>query len=180
MHNLPPIILRDTIGQAISAAIHSGARQADYCDPREINRLADAVIAALPAATVLPGDRALLQTAHDEITYFHGSLAHNDGKFNNVATQIRAALAAPASIAYPATLTPELADVLGLMNFQVCPIAEVYRMAGHAIETNAEAEQAFMLDRLIRLVIQHGAGWHAAYKAEVMGIRADLAAKEPV
>lgn len=40
--------LRDQIGQAINDAIASGAPQADYCDSREVDRLADAVLAILP------------------------------------------------------------------------------------------------------------------------------------
>lgn len=180
MNDLPNTILRDTIGRAISTTIHSGGAPANYFDSRVMRRLTDAVIAVLPAAALLPGDRALLQAAHDEITYLHGSLAHNDGEFNSVATLIRAALTAPAASAYPATLTPELADVLGLMNYQSCPIAAVYRMAGHDIKRQAEAEQAFMLDRLIRLVIQHGAEWRNVYMAEVMAIRGVVTPKGAV
>ena len=36
--------LRDQIGQALNDAIASGAPQADYCDSREVDRLADAVM----------------------------------------------------------------------------------------------------------------------------------------
>jgi soluble cytochrome b562 len=44
--------VRDQIGQAINDAIASGAPQADYCDSREIDRLADAVLAVvLPLLT---------------------------------------------------------------------------------------------------------------------------------
>jgi hypothetical protein len=39
--------LRDQIGQAIKDAIASGAPQADYCDSREVDRLADAVLAVV-------------------------------------------------------------------------------------------------------------------------------------
>lgn len=41
--------LRDLIGQAISDEIAAGAEQPDWCDSREIDRLADAVLAVLPA-----------------------------------------------------------------------------------------------------------------------------------
>ncbi|MRW84572.1 hypothetical protein GJ698_10795 [Pseudoduganella sp. FT26W] len=37
--------LRDLIGQAISDEIAAGAEQPDWCDSREIDRLADAVLA---------------------------------------------------------------------------------------------------------------------------------------
>ncbi|MYN42459.1 hypothetical protein GTP55_24260 [Duganella sp. FT109W] len=41
--------LRDLIGQAISDEIAAGAEQPDWCDSREIDRLADAVLTVLPA-----------------------------------------------------------------------------------------------------------------------------------
>jgi hypothetical protein len=40
--------LRDQIGQAINDAIAAGAPRADYCDSREVDRLADAVLVILP------------------------------------------------------------------------------------------------------------------------------------
>jgi hypothetical protein len=46
--------LRDLIGQAISDEIAAGAEQPDWCDSREIDRLAGAVIAVLPAAKASP------------------------------------------------------------------------------------------------------------------------------
>ncbi len=63
------------------------------------------------------------------------------------------------ALIYPATLTPELEHALGFMNFRTGPIAHIYQAAGYDIKSRAEPEQAFVLDRFIRAVIQHGEGW---------------------
>ncbi|MYM34871.1 hypothetical protein GTP38_11025 [Duganella sp. FT94W] len=57
--------LRDLIGQAISDEIAAGAEQPDWCDSREIDRLADAVLAVLPKrrTTLSPELRAALDEA---------------------------------------------------------------------------------------------------------------------
>lgn len=57
--------LRDLIGQAISDEIAAGAEQPDWCDSREIDRLADAVMAVLPKrrAPLSPETRAALDEA---------------------------------------------------------------------------------------------------------------------
>lgn len=57
--------LRDLIGQAISDEIATGAEQPDWCDSREIDRLADAVLAVLPKrrTTRSPELRAALDEA---------------------------------------------------------------------------------------------------------------------
>lgn len=68
---------------------------------------------------------------------------------------------------YPATMSAALAEVLGLPNFRTGPIAHVYRAAGSEIRTKCEDEQAFVLDRFLRLAIEHGEGWRTAAEADI-------------
>ena len=68
---------------------------------------------------------------------------------------------------YPQTMTPALEHVLGVMNFRTCPIAHVFQKAGFAIPTKCEAEQAFVLDRMIRAVLTHGEGWADVFNADI-------------
>lgn len=63
------------------------------------------------------------------------------------------------SLVYPDTPDPLILHVLGTMVFRTSPMARVYRKAGHDIPTKIEDEQAFMLDRMIRIVLKHGEGW---------------------
>ena len=66
-----------------------------------------------------------------------------------------------ADLTYPATLTDDLRKVLGLMNFQTVPMAHAFRDAGRAeIRKKCEEEQAFVLDWLIRLALEHGPEWN--------------------
>jgi hypothetical protein len=60
---------------------------------------------------------------------------------------------------YPKALTPELRDVLGMMVFQLSPVAHLFRDNGADIKRRAEDEQAFVLHWLIGLVLEHGPGW---------------------
>lgn len=71
------------------------------------------------------------------------------------------------SLRYPATMTAALADVLGLPNFRTGPIAHVYRAAGAEIRTNCEDEQAFVLDRFLRLALKRGDNWRTAAEADL-------------
>lgn len=65
-----------------------------------------------------------------------------------------------ADLVYPSTLTDELREVFGLMNFKTGPMAHAFRDAGRAeIRNKCEEEQAIVLDWLIRLVLEHGTGW---------------------
>lgn len=91
-------------------------------------------------------------------------------------------LAAPPDLGpmiYPPTMTPELEHVLGLMNFRTGPIAHVFQKAGFAIPTKCEAEQAFVLDRLIRAVLTHGEGWSDAFNADVRAQFEIIEGKKP-
>lgn len=81
--------------------------------------------------------------------------------------------------AYPATLTPDLLEVLGMPNFMCGPIAHAYRDAGLAtIPPKAEAEQAFVIDKLVRLIIQHGAAWRTHAHEDLSRVSAALKAKK--
>jgi hypothetical protein len=91
--------------------------------------------------------------------------------------RLRSGAATEASaLIYPATLTAELEHALGFMNFRIGPMAQVYRAAGHNIATKCEAEQAFVLDRMVRTVITHGDKWLEAFAADIRA--AQEAAKE--
>ena len=68
---------------------------------------------------------------------------------------------------YPVSITAALADVLGLPNFRTGPIAHVYRAAGAEIRTKCEDEQAFVIDRYLRLAIVHGDEWRTAAEADL-------------
>lgn len=70
-------------------------------------------------------------------------------------------------IHYPAKATPALFDVLGLPNFRTGPIAHVFRAAGADVRTKCEDEQAFVLDRFLRLAIKHGDSWREAAEADI-------------
>jgi hypothetical protein len=73
---------------------------------------------------------------------------------------------------YPKSLNNDLLDVLGMPNFICSPIAHAYRDAGQAdIPRKAEAEQAFVIDKLVRFVIQHGTEWRKYASEELGGIR---------
>lgn len=68
---------------------------------------------------------------------------------------------------YPDTLTDDLQEVLGWPNFRCAPIAHLFRDAGADIARKAEAEQAYVLDWLIRLTILHGPDWRAVAAADM-------------
>ena len=65
-----------------------------------------------------------------------------------------------ADLIFPRELTPELLEVLGMVNFQTGPMAHAFRDAGRAeIRRKCEDEQAFVLHWLVTLVLEHGADW---------------------
>lgn len=74
-------------------------------------------------------------------------------------------------LTYPAEMTPQLEHVLGLMNFSTGPIAHRFQAAGRDIKRKAEAEQAFVLDWLIRLVLQHGDRWAEVADEEIAALK---------
>lgn len=62
---------------------------------------------------------------------------------------------------YPKELTPALREVLGMMVFELSPLAPALRAAGHDIKRKAEDEQAHVLHWLIGIVLEHGDDWRA-------------------
>lgn len=73
---------------------------------------------------------------------------------------------------YPKELTPELRHVLGMMVFQLSPVAHLFRDLGGAdIPKRAEDEQAFVLHWLIGLVLEHGPGWAEVAQAKIAELR---------
>lgn len=70
--------------------------------------------------------------------------------------------------AYPDAMTDDLREILGLPNFVCSPYAALFRDAGVAeIKRQAEAEQAFVIDLLLRLYLKHGAAWRAFFAAKM-------------
>lgn len=60
---------------------------------------------------------------------------------------------------YPEEMTEELKLALGRPNFLCGPIARIFREAGSVIESRAEAEQAFVIHWMVKLVLDHGKDW---------------------
>lgn len=60
---------------------------------------------------------------------------------------------------FPTQLTPELLEILGMQNFNCCPMAHAFQAAGYDIPKKTEAEQAFILHWLTTLALKHGADW---------------------
>ncbi|NEV77918.1 hypothetical protein DYI24_12810 [Rhodopseudomonas sp. BR0C11] len=72
---------------------------------------------------------------------------------------------------YPDKMTPELREVLGKICFQLAPIAQAFRAAGHEIEEKAEAEQAFVLHWLIKLALKHGSNWRDEASDQILQMK---------
>jgi len=74
--------------------------------------------------------------------------------------------------AYPTTLTPALAEILGQPCFTFIQLAQVWREAGlgNQIPERAEGEQAFFIDKHLRLYMQHGDDWRKAFGAELQQV----------
>ena len=77
---------------------------------------------------------------------------------------------------FPEELTDELRFVMGRPNFWCGPLAHVFQAAGYDIPKKAEAEQAFIIHWLVKLVLQHGSEWRTVARIELDA--ADLKAKE--
>ncbi len=87
--------------------------------------------------------------------------------------------AAAARELLPAEMTPEIREVLGLMNFRTGPLAHLFRAAGADIRTKCEDEQAFVLFRFLHLALKHGAGWREASVTDVQEALAVAKTKLP-
>ena len=83
-------------------------------------------------------------------------------------------------LTYPDTLTPALADALGFMNFRTGPIAHLLRAAGHDIAPKAEAEQAYVLDMLVRAVCEHGDNWRQPVEAKLREAREEASRRSVI
>lgn len=81
------------------------------------------------------------------------------------------------NIAWPGALTPELSEILGTICYRTIREAALYRRAGCAIPPKAEAEQAFVIHRMLLCYFLHGAGWRRAFEAELRGIARALEAR---
>lgn len=79
-----------------------------------------------------------------------------------------------APIDWPEEITPALAEILGRPNFMCGSIAQIYRRAGFDIPNKAEAEQAFVLHRFVKIWAEHGDGWANA-AAQDMQLHAEKA-----
>lgn len=75
------------------------------------------------------------------------------------------------NLIWPETMTPALAQVLGMPNFQCGPLAQCYRIAGHDIPKKSESEQAFILHRFARLAILYGDDWRRQAALELKGLK---------
>lgn len=62
--------------------------------------------------------------------------------------------------------TPPAQHILSLMCFQLGHDAQFWRAFGADVPKKAEAEQAYMMTRLLKLAAVHGDKWHDAYMAE--------------
>ena len=78
---------------------------------------------------------------------------------------------------YPKEMTPELLEVLGLMNYHTVPIARGLRAGGQNIKPKCEEEQAYALHWLIQLALQHGSDWRSKAIEEIKQMRDDAAAR---
>ena len=67
----------------------------------------------------------------------------------------------------PDDLTEPVREVLSMMVWETGRLAHAYRAAGHAIAPKAEAEQAFILHRLLGFALEHGKDWRKAAGADL-------------
>ena len=82
---------------------------------------------------------------------------------------------------WPAELTPQLLELLGMPNFQTDPMAQAFRDAGRAnIPRRLENEQAFILHWLVGLVIEHGADWRRHAGETLEAVIAEAKARKAV
>ena len=81
--------------------------------------------------------------------------------------------------ALPDAPTLAMLDALGTMPWVSTPIAHAYQANGFPIPKKVEAEQAFVLYRLLRFAISHGEAWRQAAGEEVQGLLAKIAPAAP-
>jgi len=67
----------------------------------------------------------------------------------------------------PDKMTPAIEEALGLMNFESCPIAHLFRDDGADIPRKVEAEQAFTLFKALKLAVEFPDDWRQRFGKEV-------------
>lgn len=77
---------------------------------------------------------------------------------------------------YPDEMSQELRDILGMMLMETTPLAHSFRAAGAQIPHKVEAEQAYIMHWLIKLVLTHGRHWRM-YAADDIQQASDRIAK---
>lgn len=77
---------------------------------------------------------------------------------------------------YPTEMTPELERILGMPNFVCGPFARAFREGGADIPTKAEAEQAFVIHKLIGFYLEHGADYAEKFHDELAALEQKLKA----
>ncbi|MCE3604662.1 hypothetical protein LXA47_13735 [Massilia sp. P8910] len=70
-------------------------------------------------------------------------------------------------LSYPPTLTAVLQTALACMDLRTGPMVEIFRAAGYKIAAQCAAEEAFILDRMMRAVLTHGDKWARAFTAQL-------------
>jgi hypothetical protein len=58
-------------------------------------------------------------------------------------------------------------SALPFMDFRTGPLAAIYRAAGYNIPRHCAAEDAFILDRMMRAVLTHGDNWAECFHAQL-------------
>lgn len=64
----------------------------------------------------------------------------------------------------------DVSEALGFMNFQTGPLAHLYQEIGCGPAKKAEAEQAFMFLKFLKLVRLHGSEWKFQFDKELAGV----------
>lgn len=72
---------------------------------------------------------------------------------------------------YPETLTPGLAEVLGMPPYELHPVWMALREVGQPIRKRYEDEVAAALHFLIPLAIEHGEAWRPAAANKLIAMR---------
>lgn len=109
-----------------------------------------------------------------ELNNARAELSTNEDQFRESNATIRSLLTAldtlKKELPFPKLVTPELAYVLCLEQEHITPIAARYRERGHTIDADPKAERAYVLHRLIRIVLEHKEGWKAEAEKDFISL----------